>query len=344
MDLVLLRECHEQKNRRMKVLVVRFSSIGDIVLTSPIVRALKLQLGAEVHFITKKKFAAVVANNPRIDKLYTIDKEITEVIPELKLQGYDYIIDLHKNLRSKRLIFSLGVPSISFDKINLEKWLRVHTRLNFLPDVHLVDRYFDGMKRIGLSNDREGLEYFHGLNADELEKCLPSGDYIALVLGATYYTKRIPKQKLELILQSAAMPCVLLGGNDVLELGKELSERHHGVIDMVGKCTLNESAALVQSSKFTITGDTGLMHIAAAYKVPTLVFWGSTAKELGMYPYYGSQHEVASLDMVNESITCSPCSKIGKEVCPKGHFKCMLDLEDANIVDALKKLERQDAK
>ncbi len=103
-----------------KVLIVRFSSIGDIVLTSPVVRCVKKQLGNKVHFITKSKFRSTLEHNPHIDKIYTIDKEITEILHQLKDEKYDLIIDLHKNLRSKRLIMGLGVKSISFDKINIE--------------------------------------------------------------------------------------------------------------------------------------------------------------------------------------------------------------------------------
>jgi ADP-heptose:LPS heptosyltransferase len=321
----------------MKVLVVRFSSIGDIVLTSPIVRALKIQLDAEVHFITKNKFKSVISHNSRIDKIFTVQKEITEVISDLKKEKYDYIIDLHKNLRSKRLIFSLGVKSVSFDKINIEKWLRVHTRLNYLPDVHLVDRYFGGMKKLGINNDGAGLEYYHGQSEQDLVKIIPREAYVAIVLGATYYTKRIPKEKIEFIVRNSTLPCILLGGDDVKELSNEL-ESLPNVINKVGSLSLNESAALVKHSKYTITGDTGLMHIAAAYQVPTMVFWGSTAYELGMYPYYGQNHAIESVHIVNKDINCSPCSKIGKDRCPKGHFKCMMELNDDDILKGLESL------
>jgi heptosyltransferase-2 len=322
----------------MKVLVVRFSSIGDIVLTSPILRALKLQLDAEVHFITKYKFKSVISNNTRIDKVFTFQKEITEVISKLKEEKYDYIVDLHKNLRSKRLIFSLGVKSITFDKINLQKWLRVHTRINFLPNVHLVDRYFSGMQKLGIENDGEGLEYFHGLSEKDVTAIIPKEAYIAIVLGATYYTKRIPKEKIETIVRNTTFKCVLVGGNDVEKLALELTSILPNVINTVGKLSLNQSAAIVEHSTFTVTGDTGLMHIAAAYKVPTLMFWGSTAYELGMYPYYGQNHSINSINLVNENINCSPCSKIGKEKCPKGHFKCMTDLSDNEILGGMKNL------
>ena len=323
-----------------KVLIVRFSSIGDIVLTSPVVRCVKKQLGNEVHFITKSKFRSTIEHNPHIDKIYTIDKEITEILHQLKDEKYDLIIDLHKNLRSKRLILSLGVKSISFDKINIEKWLRVHTRLNFLPKKHLVDRYFESLKTIGVTNDGEGLSYHHGLTEFDIADLMPSDRYVAIVLGATYHTKRIPKEKLEIIIQNSALKCVLLGGNDVKVLSTELKEKYPKVSNLCGQISLNESAALVLSSKYTVTGDTGLMHMAAAFKTPTMVFWGSTAYELGMYPYYGSNYDIPHIHMVNEGINCSPCSKIGKEVCPKGHFKCMLDFTESQIINAMSILEK----
>jgi ADP-heptose:LPS heptosyltransferase len=327
-------------NQYKKVLIVRFSSIGDIVLTSPVVRCVKKQLGNKVHFITKSKFRSTLEHNPHIDKIYTINKEITEILHLLKKEKYDLVIDLHKNLRSKRLIMGLGAKSISFDKINIEKWLRVHTRLNLLPKKHLVDRYFESLKSIGVTNDGEGLSYHHGLTEYDIADLMPSDRYVAIVLGATYYTKRIPTEKLEIIIKNSALKCVLLGGNDVKELSAKLKAKYPEVLNLCGQVSLNESAALVLNSKYTVTGDTGLMHMAAAFKTPTMVFWGSTAYELGMYPYYGSNYAVKSIHMVNKNINCSPCSKIGKDVCPKGHFKCMLDLPEQEIIKGIKTLEK----
>lgn len=322
-----------------KILIIRFSSIGDIVLTSPVVRCVKKQLGSKVHFITKSKFRSTLEHNPHIDKIYTIEKEITEVLDQLKEEKYDLIIDLHKNLRSKRLILNLGIKSISFNKINFEKWVRVYTRLNLLPKKHLVDRYFDSLSTIGVTNDGEGLSYHHGLTEFDLADLMPTERYVSIVLGATYHTKRIPKEKLEIIIQNSALKCILLGGSDVKELAEDLKSKYPQVTNLCGEVSLNESAALVLNSKYTITGDTGLMHMAAAFKTPTMVFWGSTAFELGMYPYYGSNYDVQHIHMVNKNITCSPCSKIGKDICPKGHFKCMMDLSEQEIVTAIKRLE-----
>lgn len=309
------------------------------MLTSPIVRCIKRQLECEVHFLTKVKFRAVVEHSPHIDKLYTIHKEITEVLPQLKEEEYDLIVDLHKNLRTKRLILALGTKAIDFDKINFKKWLRVHTRLKVLPKKHLVDRYFEAVAQLGVTNDGKGLRYHHGLTEYDVATLIPTERYMTIVLGATYYTKRIPKEKIEILIKNTQLKVVLLGGNDVKSLAEELAAAYPHVINQAGKCTLNESAALVQNSVYCATGDTGLMHIAAAYKVPTMVFWGSTAYELGMYPYYGSTHPTPSVHLINQNISCSPCSKIGKKTCPKKHFKCMLDISEEMIVSGIGELE-----
>ena len=326
--------------KNSKVLIVRFSSIGDIVLTTPIVRTVKQTHSCEVHFLTKEKFRQVVEFNPSIDKLYTISREITEISSSLKKEKYDLIIDLHKNLRTIRLKLALGVPSISFDKINVQKWLRVKTRINILPKIHLVDRYFQSMKRIDVANDGNGLEYYHGLTEYDTAQFLPTEPYVALVLGATYYTKRIQESKLRIIISTTRLPCVLLGGADVADIAASLEADSKNVVNLCNKLTLNQSAATVLNSRYTITGDTGLMHIAAAYKVPTMVLWGSTAYELGMYPYHGDNYDIPVVHIVNRKISCSPCSKIGRDICPKGHFKCMLEIDDSDIVNGIRLLEK----
>ncbi len=325
-------------NNIKKILVVRFSSIGDIVLTSPVIRCIKNQLNCEVHFVTKQKYRLVIEHSPHIDKLYVIENKISEILSKLKKENYDLVVDLHKNLRSKRLILSLGVHSITFNKINIQKWLRVQLRVNILPKKHLVDRYFEGIGKISVVDDGRGLEYFHGLTEVDIANLIPVDPFITIVLGATYLTKRIPVEKIEVILQNVNQPCVLIGGNDVADVGSRLEEKYKNAINLSGKLTLNESAAMVENSQYVVTGDTGMMHIAAAYKVPTIVFWGSTARELGMYPYYGTSSNVRSIDIVNNEINCSPCSKIGKKSCPKGHFNCMLQLDDPTILEALHRM------
>ena len=137
----------------MKILVVRFSSIGDVVLTTPVLRCIKQQIkGVELHFLTKQTFKNVIENNIYIDKLYSMQDKLSEVIPDLKKENYDYIIDLHHNLRTFKLKLALGKKTFAFNKLNPEKLLMVNFKINRLPQMHIVDRYFETVQSLGVTN------------------------------------------------------------------------------------------------------------------------------------------------------------------------------------------------
>src|SRR5689334_7739334 len=108
----------------MKFLVIRFSSIGDIVLTSPVVRCLKTQVAtAEVHYLTKQSFAPIFTANPYIDKMHYLQDNLDSIIETLKQEDFDYVIDLHHNLRTLKVKRALNKKTFSFNKLNIEKWL-----------------------------------------------------------------------------------------------------------------------------------------------------------------------------------------------------------------------------
>ena len=164
---------------RLKILIVRFSSIGDIVLTTPVVRMLKKQLNAEVHFLTKAPFVVLFKNNPNVDAVFQINNSIREVISDLKKENYDYVIDLHNNLRTQILKLRLGVTAKSFNKINCEKFCLISFKRNVLPDVHIVDRYLDTVKFLGVENDKQGLDFFLSEN-DKVDLSTYSNNYMPL--------------------------------------------------------------------------------------------------------------------------------------------------------------------
>ncbi|MBT3622312.1 MAG: glycosyltransferase family 9 protein [Flavobacteriales bacterium] len=137
----------------LKILVVRFSSIGDIVLTTPVVRMLRKQLNAQVHYLTKSSYISLLKNNPYIDSVYQINDSINEVIADLKQENYDYVIDLHSNLRTQMLKLRLGVPSKSFNKLNMEKFMLTTFKLDSMPKVHIVDRYLETQINLLIIND-----------------------------------------------------------------------------------------------------------------------------------------------------------------------------------------------
>jgi ADP-heptose:LPS heptosyltransferase len=313
----------------VKILVVRFSSIGDIVLTTPILRCIKQQLkDVELHYITKNNFLSVIENNIYVDKLFTIKDSLKDVIPQLKKENYDYIIDLHHNVRTLRLKTALGKKSFSFNKLNWEKFLVVNFKKNKLPNIHIVDRYFETVQSLGVKNDNKGLDYFIN-EKDEIDipSALPSlfhEDYHALVAGGSYFTKQIPINKLKEICTKSTLPLILLGGKEDAAIAEQVYQLHKNkTINLCGKLNLNQSASIIQQANKVITSDTGLMHIAAAFKKDIISLWGNTIPEFGMGPYLAGKN---SQILEVKDLSCRPCSKLGYKKCPKGHFKCMNDI------------------
>lgn len=314
------------------MLVIRFSSIGDIVLTSPVIRCLKEQVkDLELHYLTKKSFEQVLSANPFIDKLHFLEDSLQNCISELKKEKFDYIIDLHHNFRTLIIKKSIGAPAKSFDKLNWQKWLLVNFKKNSLPNIHIVDRYLETVKFLGVKNDNKGLNYF--LNGEyKIEELLPSTHhkYIALVIGAQHGTKRMPVERIIELAQGIKQAIVLLGGTEDAERG-ELITKNAGnhVFNACGKFKLDQSAFLVKMAEKVISHDTGLMHIAAAFKKPILSIWGNTVPEFGMYPYLVDESFIFEV----KNLKCRPCSKIGHKSCPKGHFKCMNDIKIKEIIE-----------
>lgn len=328
----------------MKILIVRFSSIGDIVLTSPVIRGLKEQLSLqrnepiELHYLTKKQFTSIVESNPRVDKVFSIEKSVDEVIPELKLENYDYVIDLHNNIRTKSLKSKLKKPSKTVRKLNWKKWLLVKLKMNRMPKLHIVDRYFETVSHLGVKNDSKECEfYISDKNEVNIQEQFGFENFITIAIGAQFATKRLPTNKLIDILSSVQVPIVIIGGKMDDEVAAEIcaSENISQAINACGKYNLQQSASIVKQSAHLLTHDTGMMHVAACFNVSMTTVWGNTVPDLGMYAYLPSGKTKATIHEVQD-ISCRPCSKIGFQKCPKGHFKCMQDQNVDEIVKSLK--------
>jgi ADP-heptose:LPS heptosyltransferase len=320
---------------KIKYLVIRFSSIGDIVLTTPVVRCLKQQVeGAEVHFVTKKKHASIVASNPFIDKVHVLTKNLSELFNNLEDEKFDYIIDLHQNIRSNRIKSRLKIPAFSFQKLNFQKYLLVRLKINRMPEKHIVDRYLETLTVFDVKNDGKGLDFFIPENEDFDTSVLPDRfqkGYIAFVIAGTYPTKRLPPEKIIEICNKIEFPVILLGGKNEQEAAKKIVENTgENLFNLTGKINLNQSASLVKNARLVLANDTGLMHIAAAFKKKILSFWGNTVPEFGMIPYLA---DPASKIMEVTDLKCRPCSKLGYSKCPKKHFKCMKNLDSLKAVE-----------
>lgn len=326
----------------MKFLIIRFSSIGDIVLTTPVVRCLKKQVAnAEIHYLIKPQFKQVLESNPYIDKFHTLQDDWDKMIYELKEEKFDYIIDLHHNLRTLKVKNALKVPAYSFNKLNIEKFIFVKLKWNVMPKVHIIDRYMDTVKPFGVKNDGAGMDYFIPKEDEVPMNDIPASHqlgFIAIVIGASFYTKKLPVYKLQELCEKIDHPIILLGAQDEFDEGEAIKSAAPGkVYNACGKFRLHESADLVRKSKLVIAHDTGLMHIAAALKKPVIAIWGSTTPSFGMVPYYGKNYLMRNASPYNDvqvhKLWCRPCTKIGRNKCPQGHFKCMKNISIEEILE-----------
>ena len=320
---------------KTKFLIIRFSSIGDIVLTSPVVRCLKTQFpDAEVHFLTKKRNADLLQANPHIDQIQLLEDSLSDTIQRLKTENYDYIIDLHNNLRSLNVKLRLKAKSYSFNKLNLRKILLTRFKLDTMPGGHIVDRNLETLRPFNIVNDGKGLDHFipveDEFSLSELPDSFRNG-FVALVLAGTYTTKRMPVAKYRKLISESNIPFVLLGGKGERVSAASILEWNTGnVLDFTGKLRINQSASLVKNATLVIANDTGLMHIAAAFHKKILSVWGNTSPELGMYPYLPDE---GSEILEVKGLPCRPCSKLGYHECPKKHFRCMNDISEDRIID-----------
>jgi ADP-heptose:LPS heptosyltransferase len=310
----------------MKILVLRFSSIGDIVLTSPVLRCVKEQLkDVELHVATKAAFADLVRYNPHVDRVHELKDDLNALIADLKNEQFDAVIDLHHNLRTSRVKRALGAKAHSFPKLNIEKWLMVRFKMDRLPEQHIVDRYLSTVASLGVKNDGQGLELFLPREREVDLKTLPQqhqAGYTALAIGAAHATKRLTPHKLVELAALVKGPIVLIGGKEDQAVARSIASATGGrVFDATGKYDILGSASLINQARRVIAHDSGAMHIACAFKKPVMSVWGNTIPEFGMGPYIPTHPERARIAQVD--VSCRPCSKIGFDHCPEGHFRCM---------------------
>ncbi len=318
---------------KLKILVIRLSAMGDLVVTTPVLRALHQQLRAEVHVVTKTAFAPIVAHNPYLHRVHVWS---AGVVSKLKAERFDLVVDLHGTIRSHLLRVRLGAATIGFRKRNLEKALLLWG-VDLLQREHLVDRYFSALRDTGVRPDGEGLDYFPTaaeLAAASSAACGSGPAYVVIVLGATHFTKRMPAGLVCEVIRRLGRRVVLLGGTDVVELSREITGASVAgeVLDLCGALPLRVSLAVLAKAEAVITGDTGLMHVGAALRKPMVVVWGSTAPAIGLYPYYPGDAAGAYRDAEVGGLACRPCSRIGFAACPRGHFRCMHDQRASHIV------------
>lgn len=316
-------------SRKSKILVIRLSSIGDIVLTTPVIRCLKLQLNAEVDFLTKSRYKQILISNPNINRILVFGEVSNE---SLRSHNYDYVIDLQNNFRTLMMRLSLPFKYYAFPKNNFKRLLLIYFGINILND-HIVDRYFKAVQRLSVYNDNEGVDYItrtvsnKGFDLDQ--------DYICWSLGGSYENKKLSYKQIFNAISKLKIPVLLIGGLAEKEISNKIVSNinRKNIFDLCGEISIDESAYYMQNSKLNLTNDTGMMHIASAFNVPIISFWGCTRPELGFAPYLPNASSVNIIPSKSDR----PCSKHGQH-CKIRANGCIKEIDDGVIFKAIKSL------
>ena len=325
----------------MKVLIIRLSSIGDIIFTTPVIRCVKQQLpNSEVHFLVKQKFKAVLNGNPYIDKLHVLSDSFKETADILKQENFDIVIDLHKNLRTLRLKVSIGGKWYSYNKESVEKFLLTKFGINKMSGIHITQRSLNAVKPLGVKDDGLGLDYYiddsNKVNiATHLGSNYQNG-YIAVVIGASFATKKMPVTKLQKLASLIKYPIVLIGAKEEYDDAEIIVQADSKrIFNACGKFNLQQSGSLVQQAKLVISHDTGFQYIACAFQKPVIAIWGATSPKLDVEPYYGSSiKNPPYYNSIVPNLKCQPCSNYGTKTCPEKHFNCM-EHQDLSQISSL---------
>jgi ADP-heptose:LPS heptosyltransferase len=319
-----------------KILIVRLSSLGDIILTTPVLREVAVFFpGASIEYCTKPAFSSLLEGNPHIGALHTI-----ETPPR---GNYDLVIDLQNNIRSRRVTSGVNTAKVvRYHKRTWKKMLLVKTGIDITgPYRSVVDRYRDSLERFGMKADGYGCELFPS-DADSIFATAVTGNgtpVLAVCPGARHATKRYPAAKFAKVLTALfeAMPlkAVLLGGKEDSAAASEIlaaipEKFRRQVADLSGKTTFLQSAALLKHSDAVLSNDTGLMHMASAFRKQIFLLFGSSVRAFGFLPYR-TPFELFEVP----GLRCRPCSHIGRDACQEGHFRCMNDLQERDITEKI---------
>ena len=329
-----------------KILIIRLSSIGDIILTTQVLRLLRKKYpDAVIDFLVQKEYAEILKHNPRVSNVILYDKKISlqennkQRDKILNNEKYDLIIDLQNNIRSRFYRKLIYKNLYKVKKYRIEKFAMVHFHNSFNEMPHVTERYYNAIKDLGIERDNKGLEvWLENENGYKVSENKQKNKIIGIAPGAKHFTKKFPNEKLislfnELLLIYPEYNFKLFGIAEDKQISKELVKLGgKRVQDFCGELTLLQTAHELDECDVLITNDSGLMHLAAARKVPTLAIFGSTIPQFGFSPY-GNKSEIVEIEL-----SCRPCTHIGRDSCPKGHFNCMNLISNKIIIEKLEKL------
>ncbi|MBU4486619.1 MAG: glycosyltransferase family 9 protein [Candidatus Delongbacteria bacterium] len=319
----------------MKILILRFSSMGDIILATPVLDVLKRDYpNSEIDWVVNKKFEDAVNTNPLINKLMIFKDKfgLKKIKDDISATNYDFIFDLHKN--SKTNYLTKDKKNVyRYNKRVFDRFMLVHFKKSYKEILPVTKMYFYALEKAGIETSGKWKLRF-GLVKDIEIKTVNKYDlhnlnYIAIIPGASYTTKMWPKEYFKELVnkiissKSINKKIIIIGKGSAEEaLGKFISEKiESDCIDLTGKLNLQETAAVLKYADLVVTNDNGPMHLAECFNKKIIAVFGSTTEEFGFFPYSTKYKAIENL-----GLKCRPCTHFGRKKCPKGHFKCMMDI------------------
>jgi len=326
-----------RESKKKKILIIRLSSLGDVLLTYPLISLLrKKEPEAQIDFLVKQKFIDAIKFNPYLNSILSLTEEnLKDIKSIIRKNSYDIVIDLQNNLRSHQLYpFSFKTKIFRFKKPTLKKLLLVLFKLNLLKNnfsiaYHYIKTLYPDFKQYELDlyfnipSEKE-VQSFNKIPSEFAHKKI-----IGICPGAKHFTKRYPVEKFKILIEKLIekdFAVAIFGGTEDKEICTAL-EIHPSVKNFQNENDLLETASLMKKCTAIITNDSGLMHLASLIKIPVVAIFGSTVKEFGFFPIYKN-----SVIVENQNLSCRPCSHIGKSECPKKHFKCMNEIQPETIL------------
>lgn len=321
-----------------KILIVRLSSMGDVVLTTATVRAVrKAYPGARIDFAVAAPFAEIFKWNPRINAVFQYDKnspysDIIErrnaFLKENHIEKYDFAIDLQNNLRSILFIRGIAKKRVVLRKRRLTKLSMTYLKKMSEKYPKIPELYLEAAAKIGARDDGDGLEIW--LESEKNARQYPPASRkatdkikkIAVAPGAFHFTKRWPARNYveltRILRRELNCDFALVGGKNDVEICSEIAgslEFH--TEDFSGSTSILQTAERLDKCDLLVSNDSGVLHIGAARRKPVAAIFGSTVRQLGFEPFRTPNI------IIEKNMPCRPCAHIGRKKCPKGHFNCM---------------------